>query len=78
MLPRLVQLLHCIAGHVHLTQADDRICCAGVQVMLTLFIAIGGGLVAAFLSYHLALTAAGLTTYEIVKRQQAMSCSDRV
>lgn len=78
MLPQLMQLLHGVVGHVHLTHADDCICCVSVQVMLTLFIAIGGGLVAAFLSYHLALTAAGLTTYEIVKRQQAMPCSGRV
>ncbi len=61
---------------VHLT--DACVCCASMQVMLTLFIAIGGGLVAAFLSYHLALTAAGLTTYELVKQQQAMPCSDGV
>ena len=69
---------HGAHGELHLAHAYDCVCCASVQIMLTLFIAIGGGLVAAFLSYHLALTAAGLTTYEIMKRQQAISCSDRL
>lgn len=41
------------------------------QVTLALFIAIAGLLVAAFLAYHLALTACGLTSYETMKRQQA-------
>ena len=41
------------------------------QVTLALFIAIAGLLVAAFLAYHLALTACGLTSYETIKRQQA-------
>lgn len=43
----------------------------GAQVTLALFIAIAGLLVAAFLAYHLALTACGLTSYETLKRQQA-------
>ncbi|KAK9846363.1 hypothetical protein WJX81_002404 [Elliptochloris bilobata] len=42
-------------------------------VMLTLFMAIAGGLVAAFLSYHLALTSVGLTSYEVMKQQQALA-----
>ena len=71
-------ILHNSLCVVHLTHAGDCICCASAQVMLTLFIAIGGALVAAFLGYHLALTAAGLTTYEIAKRQQAMPSSGRV
>ena len=57
---------------MHLAHVYDCVCRVSMQIMLTLFIAIGGGLVAAFLSYHLALTAAGLTTYEVMKQQQAI------
>ena len=49
------------------------LCYVRAQVTLTLFLAIADLLVATFLTYHTALIAAGLTTYEVVRRDQALS-----
>lgn len=51
----------------------DWLCYMRAQVTLTLFMAIADLLVATFLTYHTALIAAGLTTYEVVRRDQALS-----